>query len=122
MNGIRVSGSEKISNNKYPISFWYLHKGKCSESIWIFNLYLMNDNMSSVLLGRTKYKTKGNTDKKTCQQNWNLEFIFRYFVTCDSVLCIQYLYRVFKYSTSLFMPENSHDTVTVDPGSNPDQT
>jgi len=43
MNGKRVSGSEKGSKNKYPSSSWCLHKGKCSESIRIFNLLFMND-------------------------------------------------------------------------------
>jgi len=31
----------------------------------------MNDDMCYVLLDRAKYKTKGNTEKKTCQQNRN---------------------------------------------------
>lgn len=68
MNGIRVSESEKESKNKYSSSFWYLHKGKRSESIRIFNLLFTNDYMCSVLLDRAKYKIKGNTEKKTCQQ------------------------------------------------------
>jgi hypothetical protein len=50
--------------------------------------------MRSVLLDRTKYKTKGSTEKKDLSTKLKLEFIFRYLVTGNSVSCLQYLYRV----------------------------
>ena len=69
MNGKRVSGSEKGSKNKNPAAFViYRKENVLKVSTRIFNLLFMDDDMCTVLMDRTQYKTKGNNEIKTCQQ------------------------------------------------------